>query len=137
MALFANDAQSLGPYYCLIRRKFKRRRKKRSERKGNLQSPKFRLPLMLRGLVAAPQESCGLFQDVGVGCWETDVRHTSGACRVLKCVLVCRLVGLNIYTSCYILLLGGVSFKVDKICQKLFAVHILSIKSALQRNYGM
>lgn len=35
MALFTNDVQSLGSYYCLIRRKFKRRRKKRSERKGN------------------------------------------------------------------------------------------------------
>lgn len=35
MALLANDGQNPGSYYCLIRRRFKRRRKKRSERKGN------------------------------------------------------------------------------------------------------
>lgn len=35
MALLANDSQNPGSYYCLIRRRFKRRRKKRSERKGN------------------------------------------------------------------------------------------------------
>lgn len=34
MALFSTGPQSLGSYYCLIRRKFKRRRKKRCERKG-------------------------------------------------------------------------------------------------------
>ncbi|KAI4805398.1 hypothetical protein KUCAC02_010015 [Chaenocephalus aceratus] len=34
MALLTNGAQNLGSYYCLIRRRFKRRRKKRSERKG-------------------------------------------------------------------------------------------------------
>lgn len=35
MALLTNDSQNPGSYYCLIRRRFKRRRKKRSERKGN------------------------------------------------------------------------------------------------------
>lgn len=38
MALLTNGAQNLGSYYCLIRRRFKRRRKKRSERKGNPRS---------------------------------------------------------------------------------------------------
>ncbi|KAJ8403495.1 hypothetical protein AAFF_G00352670 [Aldrovandia affinis] len=33
MALFLDGSQSVGAYYCLIRRRFKRRRKKRSERK--------------------------------------------------------------------------------------------------------
>ena len=34
MALSLEGGPSLGAYYCLIRRRFKRRRKKRSERKG-------------------------------------------------------------------------------------------------------
>ncbi|TWW80526.1 hypothetical protein D4764_01G0003410 [Takifugu flavidus] len=34
MALLTDGTQNLGSYYCLIRRRFKRRRKKRSERKG-------------------------------------------------------------------------------------------------------
>lgn len=35
MALLTAGAQNQDSYYCLIRRRFKRRRKKRSERKGN------------------------------------------------------------------------------------------------------
>lgn len=38
MALLTNGAQNLGSYFCLIRHRFKRRRKKRSERKGNSRS---------------------------------------------------------------------------------------------------
>ncbi|XP_046886670.1 double-stranded RNA-specific editase 1a isoform X2 [Hypomesus transpacificus] len=34
MALFLDSSQSTGAYYCLVRTRFKRRRKKRSERKG-------------------------------------------------------------------------------------------------------
>lgn len=34
MALFVDSAHCMGAYYCLIRTRFKRRRKKRSERKG-------------------------------------------------------------------------------------------------------
>lgn len=45
MALLTNGAQSLGSYYCLIRRRFKRRRKKRSERKGNPHSSTQKLML--------------------------------------------------------------------------------------------
>lgn len=42
MALLTDGAQNLGSYYCLIRRRFKRRRKKRSERKGKTSSQRWR-----------------------------------------------------------------------------------------------
>lgn len=38
MALLTDGVQNLGSFYCLIRRRFKRRRKKRSERKGKASS---------------------------------------------------------------------------------------------------
>ena len=40
MALPGDGVQSLGSYFCLIRRRFKRRRTKRSERKGNPWQPR-------------------------------------------------------------------------------------------------
>lgn len=36
MAQCQSCSQSMGAYYCLVRRRYKRRRKKRSERKGKL-----------------------------------------------------------------------------------------------------
>lgn len=44
MALLTDGVQNLGSFYCLIRRRFKRRRKKRSERKGKAYSQRWRAP---------------------------------------------------------------------------------------------